>query len=196
MSLIVEQIVTADGYAADEHGGIGFFEAGPDDEDHTGVDADQVAFLHHVDAILLGANTYRMFADYWPSADPQAEPVTEPINRLPKFVVSNTLTTAPWGEEHSVQILAGNPIDTVAALKAHFHGIVVWGSLQLTDALFRAGLVDRLRLRVVPTLLGSGRSYTPDGLGLLGLELDHVFQHPSGHLTLEYAVRRDPPPIE
>ncbi|WP_353814513.1 hypothetical protein [Agromyces sp. SYSU T00266] len=54
--LIVEQIVSADGYAADEEGGIGFFEAVPGLE---ATDHDQLAFLEGVDAILLGANTYR-----------------------------------------------------------------------------------------------------------------------------------------
>ena len=39
--------------------------------------------------------------------------------------------------------------------------IVVWGSLTLADALFEAGLVDELRLRVVPVLIGEGRSFTP-----------------------------------
>ena len=35
---------------------------------------------------------------YWPTADPEVERVAEPINRLPKFVVSNTLDSAPWGD--------------------------------------------------------------------------------------------------
>ena len=65
--LTVEQIISVDGYAADADGGIGFFEA-VDEVDSN--DADQLAFLKDVDAILLGANTYRMFAGYWPKADP------------------------------------------------------------------------------------------------------------------------------
>ena len=183
--LTVEQIVSVDGYAAEADGGIGFFEA-VDEVDS--IDADQLAFLEHVDAILLGANTYRMFADYWPTADPEVERVAEPINRLPKFVVSNTLAEAPWGEG-SIEILRGDGVASVAALKERFTGIVVWGSLTLADALFEAGLVDVLRLRVVPVLIGDGRSFTPATLGERRLALDHVVSHPSGHIGIDYRVR-------
>jgi len=187
--LTVEQIVTVDGYAADADGGIDFFEA----VDRTGdeadlTDADQLAFLEHVDAILLGANTYRMFAGYWPTADPEVERVAEPINRLPKFVVSNRLTEAPWGDG-SIEILSGDGAASVAALKERYEGIVVWGSLTLADALFRAGLVDELRLRIVPVLIGAGRPFTPADLGEQRLALDHVVSHPSGHVGVTYRVK-------
>ncbi len=182
--LIVEQIVTVDGYAADPDGGLGFIETarGGNPNDH-----DQLAFLEGVDAILLGANTYRMFADYWPQADPGIEVVAEPINRLPKFVVSNTLDRAPWGDG-SIEILRGDGVESTAALKERFGAIVVWGSLVLADALLEAGLVDELRLRVVPVLIGAGRSFTPAALGDRRLELDHVATHPSGHVGLGYRL--------
>lgn len=183
--LTVEQIVTVDGYAAEPDGGIRFMgavEAGDPN------DADQLAFLEHVDAILLGANTYRMFAGYWPDADPAVEAVAEPIARLPKFVVSNSLTDAPWGEG-SIEILRGDALDSVAALKERFGGIVVWGSMMLADALLEAGLVDELRLRVVPVLIGAGRSFTPEALGERRLALDRVVSHPSGHVDMTYLLR-------
>jgi dihydrofolate reductase len=183
--LIVEQIVSADGYAADADGGIGFFEAvdGLDATDH-----EQLAWLEGVEAILLGANTYRMFAGYWPVADPAVEPVAEPIARLPKHVVSNTLERAPWGDGE-IEVLRGDAATSVADLKDRFDAIVLWGSLQLTDALFEAGLVDELRLRVVPVLIGAGRSFTPASLGQRALELDHATTHPSGHVSLHYRLR-------
>lgn len=184
-TLVVEQIVSVDGYAADADGGLGFIDSarGGDPNDH-----DQLAFLADVDAILLGANTYRMFADYWPTADPAVEVVAEPINRLPKFVMSNSLESAPWGDG-AIEILRGDAAEAVADLKARYSRIVVWGSLILADALFTAGLVDDLRLRVVPVLIGDGRSFTPADLGDRPLELDHIASHPSGHLGLTYRVR-------
>jgi dihydrofolate reductase len=183
--LTVEQIVTADGYAADSNGGLDFFGAV---DDFQATDADQLAFLDGVDAILLGANTYRMFAAYWPTADPAVEPVAEPIARLPKFVTSNTLSAAPWGDG-AAEVLRGDGVETVARLKERFRHVVVWGSLTLTDALFRAGLVDHLRLRTVPVLLGEGRSFTPSELGRRRLELDYVATQPSGHVDATYRVR-------
>lgn len=192
--LTVEQIVSADGYAASRDGGLEFFavsEGGTEGGDGAGpdtADADQLTFLEGVDAILLGANTYRMFADYWPAADAQQEPVAVPINALPKLVFSNSLPEAPWGGQ-AAEIVAGDPADAVAALKNRFEHIIVWGSLQLTFALFEASLVDRLRLRVVPALLGYGRSFTPSSMDLTRLELDHSVAHPRGQVTLDYRVR-------
>ncbi|MCD2441089.1 dihydrofolate reductase family protein [Agromyces sp. SYSU K20354] len=183
--LAVEQVVTVDGYAAEPDGGIGFFEAfAPEDL----VDENQLEFMQHVDAILFGANTYRMFTDYWPTADADAEPVAEPINRLPKFVVSNTLADAPWGDG-SIEILRGDGAEAAAALKQRFERIVVWGSLTLADALFEAGLVEEVRLRMVPVLIGDGRSFTPSGLERRRLALDSITPHPSGYVGMNYRVR-------
>ena len=109
--LTVEQIVSVDGYAAEPDGGMRFVSAAA-----AGDDADQLEFLGTVDAIVLGANTYRMFADYWPAADPAIEVVAERINRLPKFVASKTLTDAPWGSG-SIAVLRGDARDSVAELK-------------------------------------------------------------------------------
>lgn len=129
-----------------------------------------------------------MFAEYWPKADPKVERVAEPISRLPKFVVSNTLDKASWGDG-TIEILKGDGAEAAGALKERFEGIVVWGSLTLADALFEAGLVDELRLRVVPVLIGDGRSFTPASLGERRLGLDRVVSHPTGHVGLTYRVR-------
>ncbi|MGX5696541.1 dihydrofolate reductase family protein [Agromyces soli] len=189
--LIVEQVVTADGYAADRDGGIGFFESliqpGEDGEAELN-DAEQLAYVSQAEAILFGATTYGMFADYWPKADPAVEHVAELIERLPKFVVSNTLAEAPWGDGR-IEILSGDGAARTAELKQRFGTIIVWGSLVLTDALFAAGLVDELHLRIVPVLLGDGRSFTPPGLDDRALELDRVATRPGGVVSLRYRVR-------
>jgi dihydrofolate reductase len=184
--LTIEQIISVDGYAAEPDGGIGFMTA-VDQTDWN--DEEQLEFLQDVDAILLGATTYRMFADYWPKADPTVERVAEPIARLPKFVVSNTLERAPWGDGE-IEVLRGDGVASTRALKDRFRQIIVWGSLTLTEALFEAGLVNQLRLRVVPVLIGAGRSFTPGRLGERRLALDHTVQQPTGHVTLAYEVRQ------
>ncbi|ANJ28421.1 dihydrofolate reductase family protein [Agromyces aureus] len=189
--LIVEQVVTVDGYAADPDGGIDFFEAlvrpGADGEVDFN-DAEQLAYVRQADAILFGATTYRMFADYWPGVDPEVEHVAELIDRLPKFVVSNTLAAAPWGDGE-IEILRGDGVDAATALVQRFETVIVWGSLTLTDALLTAGLVDELHLRVVPVLLGGGRSFTPVAIGDRALEFVHAEPRPGGVVNLTYALR-------
>jgi dihydrofolate reductase len=184
--LIVEQVVTADGYTQDVDGGIDFFVA---ESEVSGDDQEQLAMLESVDAIVLGANTYRMFAQYWPTVTPDEELVAEPINRLPKHVVSNSLDRAPWGDDEA-QVEPGDGAESVRALKARYPGdLIVWGSLTLVDSLFEAGLVDVLRVRIVPKLIGDGRSVAPATLAQTPLELTASQVHTSGQITLQYAVK-------
>ncbi|RYY76875.1 MAG: reductase [Gammaproteobacteria bacterium] len=182
--IIVEQIVSADGYAEDADGGIGFFANA---DWINAADTEQLRMLSEVSAIVLGANTYRMFAGYWPSADPVAEPVAVPISELPKFVVSTTLDAAPWGSDNSAEILKGDGVAAVRELRKRFAGnIIIWGSLTLSDALFRAGEVDVLRLRILPILIGSGRSFAPPDLGLRKLSLANTQSFSGGLIVSEY----------
>lgn len=184
--LVVEQIISADGYAADTQGGIGFFV---DARAVNEADADQLRLLGQVGAIVLGRITYAMFAAYWPSADPREEPVAVPLNALPKYVVSNTLVQAPWGEGgQSATVLHGDGVASVRALRGRIAGdLIVWGSLALCDALLQAGEVDLLRLRVLPVLIGAGRSFSPAGLGERRLVLQSARTYPRGLVVLEYA---------
>lgn len=187
-NVIVEQIVSVDGYAEDALGGIGFFDNASWINE---ADTEQLRMLSGVAAIVLGARTYRMFADYWPSADPSAEPVATPIRELPKFAVSSTLETAPWGAHDSVEILRGDGVVAVRSLRQRFSGdLIVWGSLSLCDALLRADEVDVLRLRVIPVLLGRGRSFAPSDLGIRRLSLGKAQSFAGGLVVLEYHAAR------
>lgn len=186
--IIVEQIVSADGYAEDKSGSIAFFVNAKALNE---VDSEQLRMLSGVSAIAFGAKTYRMFADYWPSADPTSEPVATPIMKLPKFVVSSTLDAAPRGADDSAEILRGDAVAVVQGLRHRFmHNLIVWGSLSLTDALLRAGEVDILRLRILPLLLGAGRSFSPSNLGARPLSLASAQSYPGGLVVLEYSIAR------
>lgn len=185
--IIVEEIVSVDGFAAAPDGNLDFFEV-PGDFDST--DPGQMEMLEKVGAILLGATTYRMFAEFWPSADEKADPVAGPINHLPKHVVSSTLDAAPWGPWPSAQVERGDAVDTARRLAALYEGdIIVWGSLRLASALLRAGAVDLLRLRVVPVLIGAGIPIAPTLDRLQPLAFTGVETFASGHVTLSYEMR-------
>ena len=186
--VIVEQIVSIDGHAEDADGGIGFFS---DARAVNAADAEQLRMLGSVGAIVLGARTYRMFADYWPQADPQIEPVAAPIRDLPKFVVSSTLAQAPWGQDQVATVLRGDGVTAVRGLRGRIDGdLVVWGSLTLCDALLRAGEVDVLRLRIVPVLLGQGRAFAPLGIYQHAWSLAQAKSFEGGLVVLEYHAAR------
>lgn len=183
--VIVEQIISLDGYAENANGGIDFFgNANWINE----ADTEHLRMLSGVAAIVFGAKTYRMFADYWPSADPATEPAAARINELPKFVVSSVLETAPWGTGDSAEILRGDGVAAIRSLRDRFAGdLIVWGSLSLSDALLRADEVDVLRLRVLPLLLGRGRSFSPPDVGLRRLSLATAQSFAGGLVVLEYS---------
>src|SRR6202000_808101 len=45
-------------------------------------------------ALLLGKNTYEAFAAYWPGQ--AGAGFADPINRMPKYIVSRSLQKAEW----------------------------------------------------------------------------------------------------
>ena len=186
--LIVEQIISADGYAAEPDGGIGFFENASGIND---VDREQLRLLASVRTIVFGRRTFDMFAAYWPNADPAKEPVAAPINATPKYVVSNSLDSAPWGLGSAAEVLRGDGVASVQGLRRRVDGdIMIWGSLTLTDALLRANEVDVLRLRIIPKAIGHGRSFTPPDLGHRSLVLENATPYERGVVVLQYGFLR------
>ncbi|MGW2310174.1 dihydrofolate reductase family protein [Actinomadura luteofluorescens] len=141
-------------------------------------------WLDLADGLLLGRRTYEAFARDWPKITDPADPFTGRMNALPKYVVSDTLTEGTW---HPTTVLAGDPVQTVAGLKARpGRELQIHGSSHLGDSLLSAGLIDALRLVVAPVVVRSGRRLldaqgAPNGLRLVRHEAT-----PAGVLLLEY----------
>lgn len=92
-------------------------------------------------AILLGRNTFQMFAPAWSTRTAEDDPGAPFFNDSPKYVVSSTLDS---GDEWS--------------------NIYLSGSGQLVRALPADELVDELHMLVYPMVLGSGERLFPDGM--------------------------------
>lgn len=137
--------------------------------------------LAGVDALLLGKNTYTTFADYWPNQTGQE--FADPINRMPKYVVSRSLQKVDWNNSHILRDVAGE----VAALKKSDGGdILVYGSATLVKALLHHDLIDELRLMVYPLSIGGGLRLFDDSRELKKLQLKHSRVTDNGILILEY----------
>ena len=184
--IVLEQLVSADGFAAEPDGGMRFVEA-VSFEDLDRTDEHQMEFVATVDAIVLGRVTYEMFSSYWPTADPEHDRLAGPINALPKLVLSETLESAPWGEDEARIVRGG--IDGLREAIAPYSRVVVWGSLSLSRALLAAELVDTIRLRTVPTFVGEGLTFTPPTLTPLVGRLGEQWRYRTGHVTTEYHLR-------
>jgi dihydrofolate reductase len=157
-----------------------------DAEDLFAVMHDQMATE---EALLLGRKTFEDFRGYWPLQTDDASGSTEHLNRVPKYVVSSTMTDPAWS--HST-VLPGRLEDEVAALKAHGDGgdLGVTGSISVVHALMRANLVDEYRLFVYPVLSSRGRNLMPSGMTAQGLRLTECRSFRSG-VVLQVYVNRD-----
>ena len=76
------------------------------------------------------------------------------LNSLPKYVVSSTLDQPAWNNS---TVLKGDVLHEVSKLKQELNGeIVVPASFQLVHTLMEHDLVDELRLKIFPVVLGAG----------------------------------------
>jgi dihydrofolate reductase len=137
--------------------------------------------LASVDTLLLGRITYATFAAYWPGQTDAA--FADPINRMPKYVVSRNLETVEWNNSHILRDVAKD----VTELKKSAGGdILVYGSATLVKALLHHDLIDELRLIVYPISIGGGLRLFDDNRGLKMFALTHSQIIDNGVLILEY----------
>src|SRR5919197_1072294 len=103
------------------------------------------------EALLLGRRSYEWFASRWPSRPGE---LADRLNNMPKYVVSSTLEQPEWTNS---TVLRDDPLDEVAKLKRELAGdIVVPASFGLIRTLLENDLVDELRLKIFPVVLGEG----------------------------------------
>jgi dihydrofolate reductase len=119
---------------------------------------------------LFGRRTYEILAAYWPTAPEEEQAVAGPLNSLPKYVASRTLSE-PLEWQNS-RVLRGDLAQAIAALKQEDgKDLHVIGSTQLVRTLFEHDLVDELRLMIDPLVLGGGKRIFPDDGSLRLLRL-------------------------
>jgi dihydrofolate reductase len=112
--------------------------------------------------MVLGRKTYEIFAGYWPTAPAEEQEFAEPLNRLPKYVASRTLTE-PLAWNNST-LLAGDVVDAVRTLKDQpGKDLSVIGSGDFVQTLIESDLVDEYQLMIHPVVLGSGARLFRDG---------------------------------
>ena len=185
--LVVQEFVTADGFAANtnnEFNAYEMLEGGTAEFDQS-----QLAWLETVDAMVLGASTYRMFVEFWPTPASEGEVIAPALNGLRRFVFSRRLKDAPWGELPAATLESGDAVEAIRRIKREVEGtIVLWGSLTLSEAFFAAGEVDAVRLVVMPIAIGAGRGVFPASQDPTLLSLHSAKTYDAGLVELEYAL--------
>jgi len=135
-------------------------------------------------ALLFGRRSYEFFAARWPE---RTGPLADRLNRLPKYVVSTTLTDPAWAP---TTVLGADTGAAIAALRRETAGdIIVYASFHLVSLLLEHDLVDELRLTIYPVLLGTG-TRLPARPGSTQLHRTRVV--PLGENLVQLTYRRHP----
>jgi dihydrofolate reductase len=151
--IVVSENVSLDGVVEDPAGDEGFSRGGwigliAAREDVAKLALDEALAA---EALLLGRRSYEWFAARWPSRSGE---LADRLNSLPKYVVSSTLSDPDWDNS---TVLKGDALDEVSNLKQELSGeVMVAGSFQLVHTLIEHDLVDELRLKIFPVVLGAG----------------------------------------
>jgi dihydrofolate reductase len=139
--------------------------------------------------LLFGRVTYEMMASYWPTpAALRDNPiVADYMNKMPKFVVSNTLTQVEW---QNSTILRGDIVEEIRKLKqlpgAH---MTIFGSGKLVAALTAHQLIDEYQFMVNPAVLGKGTTLFKTMKQSVSLELMESRKFNNGCVLLKYRVK-------
>jgi dihydrofolate reductase len=135
------------------------------------------------DAYLLGRVTYEMLWPGW-SKQTTGDGPGPILNRMHKYVVSTTLSTAPWKES---TIISENVVEEITKLKQQpGKDIIIDGSARLVQSLMETDLIDEYRFLVQPFLMGRGRRFFPDGTPPTKLRLVESKELSFGSLALAY----------
>ncbi|WP_327263877.1 dihydrofolate reductase family protein [Streptomyces sp. NBC_01232] len=135
--------------------------------------------MENAGALLFGRRTWQTMAAAWPGR--AGDPFADRMNSLPKYVVSRTLGESDLAWNNTTLIAGEKAVDRIRELHGAEGGdLVVMGSPTLVRTLLSEGLVDELRLMVMPVLLGGGKSIFPADGGLRTLELVSTAISPAG----------------
>jgi dihydrofolate reductase len=126
--------------------------------------------LQDADALLFGRRTWQTMAAAWPER--AGDPFADRMNSIRKYVVSATLSDDELTWDNSTRIPGGEAIARIRELREGEGGnLLIMGSPTLVRALTQEGLVDELRLIVMPVILGGGKTIFPDDGAKRPLEL-------------------------
>jgi dihydrofolate reductase len=133
------------------------------------------------EALLLGRRSYAWFAARWPS---RSGALADRLNSRPKHASSSTLEHPAWNNS---SILKGDVVGAISKLKHELNGeIQVAASFQLVHTLMEHDLVDQLRLKIFPVVLGAGERFFGETSGQRAMRLVDTRTVEGGVVILTY----------
>jgi dihydrofolate reductase len=127
---------------------------------------------------LLRKKTFKIWEGYWP----EHANFWPGINEGTKCLLSNTVKKSDWEKT----VFLKNVSDIKKVKKSSGADIQVWGSSKLVQLLFKNDLVDELRLKIHPLILGKGKKLFDDGAIPTAFTLIDSTITPSGVIIAHY----------
>jgi dihydrofolate reductase len=112
---------------------------------------------------ILGRKTFDIWENYWP----EHGDFWPAINEGTKYVLSGTRDKSDWENTVFIKNLA----DIQKIKTSQGRDIHVWGSSKVVHLLLEHDLVDELRLKIYPILLGKGKKLFGDEAHASAFEL-------------------------
>jgi len=137
--------------------------------------------LDNYDAFVMGRVTYERFRDNWGAG---GNPYVDRIGAMPKYVASRSLDDVTW----NATLLGPDIVTAIQDLKAQpGKDLIKYGTSRLDATLLGAGLVDELRVWIMPVVVGSGQRIFEDvEPSSLSLNLTDVRRLHNGSVVLTY----------
>ena len=143
--------------------------------------------LKAVGALLFGRVTYEGMAGYWST---QKGEIADFMNSLPKIVFSRTLQKASW---NNTRLVKENAVEEVAKLKEQpGKDLFIFGSADLSSTFLQNGLVDEIRVCIVPVILGGGNPLFKPSANRIKLKLLESRQLKTGGVIVRYEPKKIP----
>jgi dihydrofolate reductase len=134
--------------------------------------------------LLLGRKTYDIFAAHWPYVSDPNDPIAGLFNRVTKYVASRSSPKLGW---QNSRWLGQDIVGSLQALKGEDGpDLLVQGSSELLQTLWKHGLVDEFSVLIFPVVLGKGKRLFGDGAVPVGLRLAKSQAYPTGVIVANY----------
>lgn len=175
-------VASLDGFIAKKDNTVSWFETVDHYEKGTDITKEETEnFLKSIDCYVMGSRTYAhalaLSASYgWPYGD------------TPVIVLSGQ----KWPvEKWRVELYAGGLEQLVnERLKPKYNNVWIVGGAALARSFIQSKLVDKIRLSIIPIILGEGKRFFED-LGLeQPLHLADVHAYKNGMVELCYDIKR------
>jgi len=134
--------------------------------------------------LLLGRKTCDIFAAHWPHITDPNDPIAGLFNRVTKYVAARAKPTLTW---QNSRWLGEDPVASLKALKAEDGpDLLVQGSSDFLQTLWKNALVDEFAVLIFPVVLGRGKRLFGAGTTPAGLKLVKSKSFPTGVIVANY----------